>query len=459
MGIKLKKRINAVLPSTNKALRRFLVSLTILNASSTYQVQAATTTTTSTTTTAASATTTAPSTTTTATGAAQSSITVDKVQGDYDLKGISQTLTDPGGAGTIKSSSAPTALTINATVNTDFLGVIDNTINGLTLTGSGKFGFAKDQTYTGTTTINFGAYLQVSASGTTGSIASTNVVNNGKISFTRSNPYTYAGVISGTGTLHQYKLNTLTLTGANTSTGATTIDAGGTLIGDISKSVGVEINGTYDLNGTARTLINPSGTGTIKSSGTPAALTITSQNDSTFSGTLVSTLSDLTKNGAGTLTLSNTTPYAGPVTVSSGTLALTNSSSLSGTIKLSQNATLAIKALSTTATGTTATGTTATGTTATGTTATGTTATGTTATGTTATGTVVITNPITFGSDATGTNPTVTLNVSQPTTFSGAITCNAPSGTTVTLAITGGYPVTFTGTQTGTFKIAPSGEN
>ena len=252
------------------------------------------------------------------------------ISGTYDLNGTPRTLTNPSGAGAIKSSGTPAALTINATVSSDFMGLIDNMINGLTLTGSGKFGFAKDQKYTGTTTINAGSWLQIAAGGSTGSVASVNIINNGKISFTRSDPYTYAGVISGTGSLQQYILSVLTLTGANTYTGATTIDAGGTLIGDISKSVGVTVNGTYDLNGTPRTLINLSGSGTIQSSNKPANLTLTLKQDSTFSGTLASTISGLSVNGPKTLILSGNNAYKGATIVNKGATLVGNINNSSG---------------------------------------------------------------------------------------------------------------------------------
>lgn len=255
------------------------------------------------------------------------------INGAYDLNGAARTLINPSGNGLIKSSVSNATLTITATVGADFLGVIDSTVNGLTLTGNGKFGFAKDQAYTGTTTINSGAHLQIATGGKTGNITSTSIVNNGKISFTRSDPYTYTGVISGTGALHQYKMNTLTLTGANTYTGATTIDKGGTIIGDISKSIGVNINGTYDLNGTERTLIDPAGAGTIKSSTKNASLTLTSQNGSIFSGMIANTISDLAVKGSKTVQLLGTNSYTGSTTINAG-------STLIGDISKSINVTI-----------------------------------------------------------------------------------------------------------------------
>ncbi len=225
------------------------------------------------------------------------------ITGTYNLNGTARTLVNPSGTGAIKSSGSNAALTINSTVSADFKGVIDNTISGVTLTGSGKFGFAKDQRYTGITTINDGAWLQISTGSTTGSIASTSIVNNGKISFTRSDPYTYAGVISGTGSLHQYKLNTLTLTETNTYTGATTIDAGGTLqIGSGSTTGSI----------TSTSIVN---SGKISFNRSDAY---------TYAG-VISGTGSVQQKGTGTLTLSNTSnSYTGGTTVSSGTLDISN---------------------------------------------------------------------------------------------------------------------------------------
>ena len=63
----------------------------------------------------------------------------------------------------------------------------------LTLTG--------DNTYTGGTTISAGM-LQLGNGGTTGSVAG-NIVDNGALVFNRSDALTYAGVISGTGSVTQ----------------------------------------------------------------------------------------------------------------------------------------------------------------------------------------------------------------------------------------------------------------
>src|SRR5690606_17813525 len=84
-------------------------------------------------------------------------------------------------------------------------------------------------TYTGGTTISEGT-LQIGDGSTLGSIVG-DVTNNAALVFARSDAITYGGVISGTGTLQKSSVGTLTLTGANTYTGGTTISEGTLQIG------------------------------------------------------------------------------------------------------------------------------------------------------------------------------------------------------------------------------------
>src|SRR4029079_16709531 len=79
-----------------------------------------------------------------------------------------------------------------------YAGVISGT-GSVTKSGTGTTTITGTNTYTGGTTISAGT-LQVGAGGTTGSIVG-NVLNNGVLAFNRSNALTYAGVISGTGSL------------------------------------------------------------------------------------------------------------------------------------------------------------------------------------------------------------------------------------------------------------------
>ena len=91
-------------------------------------------------------------------------------------------------------------------------------------TGSGTWALTGNNTATTNWTIQQGT-LQLGNGGTTGSIIG-NVTNNGTLSFNRSNTYTYAGVISGTGAVNQIGDGTTVLTGTNTYIGGTTISRG-----------------------------------------------------------------------------------------------------------------------------------------------------------------------------------------------------------------------------------------
>ena len=95
---------------------------------------------------------------------------------------------------------------------------------GLTKVGAGTLTLTGDSTYIGGTTIAAGA-LQLGNNGTTGSIVG-DIVNDGSLVFSRSNSLTFDGLVSGTGSLIKNGAGTLTLTGANSYDGATTVNAG-----------------------------------------------------------------------------------------------------------------------------------------------------------------------------------------------------------------------------------------
>ena len=127
---------------------------------------------------------------------------------------------------------------------------IENIGNGtLVLTGS--------NTYTGVTTITAGT-LQIGNGGAAGSIAG-NIANNSALTFNRSDSLTFAGVISGTGSLTQAGTGTTTLTGANTYTGATTVSAG-----------------TLSVNGSITSAVTVANGGSLKGTGTVGGLSFAS---------------------------------------------------------------------------------------------------------------------------------------------------------------------------------------
>jgi len=103
--------------------------------------------------------------------------------------------------------------------------------------GAGTTILTGGSNYTGGTTISAGT-LQLGNGGTSGSITG-DVVNNAALAFNRSDAVTFAGLISGTGTLAQAGTGTTILTANNSYAGATNVSDGTLLInGDQSAATG-----------------------------------------------------------------------------------------------------------------------------------------------------------------------------------------------------------------------------
>ena len=222
-------------------------------------------------------------------------------------------------SGNVTGAALP--LTVGGAGNTTITGIIGTTTGTLSKDGTGTLTLTGANAYTGVTTISAGT-LQVGAGGTTGNIVG-NITDNATLIFNRSNALSYGGVISGTGAMTQAGSGTLTLTGANTYSGLTTVNAGtlaygvnnalgsggvtvnsGTLdIGSFSDSVGAVALVSGNINGTSGIL---SGTSYAVQSGTI--------------GAILAGAGAMTKTTAGTVTLSGNNTYAGGTTISAGTL-------------------------------------------------------------------------------------------------------------------------------------------
>ncbi len=153
---------------------------------------------------------------------------------------------------------------------------------------------------------------------------------------------TFIGILGNTGqngfALTKTGTATLSLSGANTYTGATRIENGTLQIlsGDNRLPVGTSVtlgsgtnSGRLDLSGHNQTLADlaTSGTGTNNQVSTfdefdPSVLTLNISGTKTFSGMLRGSLLSLTKTGPGTLILTGANTYAGPTTFDQGAIQL-----------------------------------------------------------------------------------------------------------------------------------------
>jgi outer membrane autotransporter protein len=107
--------------------------------------------------------------------------------------------------------------------------------------GTGTTILTGDNTYTGGTSIAPGSTLQLGNGGSTGSVVG-DIIDNGTLVVDRSNALTLAGVISGAGGLQQNGSGTLVLTGDNTYTGATTVNAGSLIVDGVIASPLTTVN-------------------------------------------------------------------------------------------------------------------------------------------------------------------------------------------------------------------------
>ena len=267
----------------------------------------------------------------------------------------------------------------------------------LTKSGSGTLTLTGSNTYTGATTVNGGA-LSIAAdsalgaapnSATAGSLtldggtlAATETMSlssnrgitlgtgNGTIDVASGKTLTYGGSVAGS-SLAKTGAGTLLLSGPNTYSGATHINAG-TLAVTNAAGLGTSAGGTTVAAGATLDLQNVAVTaepvtlsgGTLKTStgssslGGDVALGANSTVD--VSGTqltlggVVSGAGDLSKSGSGTLALSGANTYSGVTTVNAGTLQLGDSGNTgnpgSGTVRLNagvgDTATLALNGVS-----------------------------------------------------------------------------------------------------------------
>ncbi|MFC5453241.1 autotransporter-associated beta strand repeat-containing protein [Prosthecobacter fluviatilis] len=281
-----------------------------------------------------------------------------------ELNGLNARIGSLAGSGTVQNNSVDAAALTTGGNNTSttFSGVIQDGGTGalsIVKTGSGTFTLTGSNTYTGTTTIGAGV-LQVGSGGTNGTLGSGAVTNNASLIINRSDALTIANDISGSGSLTQAGSGTTTLTGDNSYSGSTTINAGVLSVavladggsnshlgastneatnlvlnggalqytgGDVSTdrlfSVGTN-GGTLDVSGTGA--LSFTNTGSMGFNGQSGIRTLTLTGTNTGDNTLAAVIGDnggataLTKSGAGTWVLTGNNSNSGITTISAGVL-------------------------------------------------------------------------------------------------------------------------------------------
>ncbi|QWD79425.1 autotransporter-associated beta strand repeat-containing protein [Polynucleobacter sp. MWH-Spelu-300-X4] len=247
--------------------------------------------------------------------------------GTAKLSGGVTTTTTQTYAGPVQLTGDTTFTTTNSAVT--FSGAVDGTTaNTESLTVAAGTG---NTTFTGAVGVTT-SLKNISV--TTGALTAAAIKADTGITVTNTAASTISGIISGTASLTKAGASTLTLSGANTYSGTTAINAGtlisantsGTSIDD-SSAVTVASGATLDLR-YAETLGSLAGAGTI-TTGTAGAKTLTVgglNTDTTFSGVIQNGSGSLllTKSGTGTTTLTGTNTYTGATVVNGGSLVFEN---------------------------------------------------------------------------------------------------------------------------------------
>ncbi|KQV89291.1 autotransporter-associated beta strand repeat-containing protein [Pelomonas sp. Root1237] len=119
-------------------------------------------------------------------------------------------------------------------------------IGNFTKVGSGTQTLLGNNSFTGTLSIEAGT-VRVGEGGVRGSLATRSIVNNGALVFARSGDIGYQGVISGSGSLHQQGAGILRLSGNQSYTGATNVEAGWLVQEGASRSSAFNLSGSTVL--------------------------------------------------------------------------------------------------------------------------------------------------------------------------------------------------------------------
>ncbi|MBX9786203.1 MAG: autotransporter-associated beta strand repeat-containing protein, partial [Alphaproteobacteria bacterium] len=205
-----------------------------------------------------------------------------------------------------------------------FAGDISGT-GSFTKLGIGNLTLSGANTYGGLTTISGGT---LTFTGDTAGLTG-NMSNATAVVFDQAANSSFGKIISGGGTLTKSDTGILTLSGANTYTGTTTVN-GGILQGTITTATALTVTNPGVFNLTAsQTIGSLSGDGDVTLNA--FSLTTGGNNTSTTYAGIMSGTGGLTKTGTGTFTLLGANTYTGGTTITGGTLR-GNTTGLTGNI-------------------------------------------------------------------------------------------------------------------------------
>ena len=251
------------------------------------------------------------------------------------------------GTGTATITSGTT--TLNGTLGASTVNINSGT---LTLGASDRISNSAAVTVAGGA-LNLGSFSDTigSFSLSAGALAGSGTLTASSFAFSNSSDVGVAAVLAGSGSLTKTGAGTLTLSGANTYTGATIVN-GGTLqlsasnhIADTS-NLEIGASGTFQFNwgANSETVGALSGSGTLALRG--STFTTSTSADTVFSGTITDSYGVFRKDGTGKLTLSGNNTYTGKTYIDGGTLIAASSTALGGSTSgnvIASGATLALQ--------------------------------------------------------------------------------------------------------------------
>jgi fibronectin-binding autotransporter adhesin len=255
------------------------------------------------------------------------------------------------GSGTVGGRLGSGSITNNAALiyNSPDSQIVGSTVsgNGSLTVQAGTVILSANNAYSGNTTNASGTTLQLGLSGTSGSIGSGNLDDEGGLIINRSDSPTFNNTIVGNGSVTNSGSGTVTLGGANSYAGATFINNGTVKLGSLTAlgaglltlNGGASVAGALDLNGFDTTLGRLTGaTGTVLSQirnnagAGISTLTINSPATATFAGLIADNTSGsgkvaLVHLGPSALTLSAANTYSGGTLIAGGSLTLSTATS------------------------------------------------------------------------------------------------------------------------------------